>query len=270
MKYPRKVDYLRDRTGGVKIWEEYWQEQDLAKQIEELKKDEVAPIMRKWIVNTTNKKGDQIILDGGCGNCRYLMYFGGLGYEVVGVDFNERATNLAKYFNSSLKVLRANVLALPFRSESFDYYISLGVLEHFVEGPEEGLKEAHRVLKKHGVLFFSVPYINNLRILEQHLENLRKKFSDGQRKPEGVFYQYYFTKKELNAMLTSFGFEVLKEYPLNQELGLLRAMLFVRKNRILNYLTINLAKVIKRFLPWFSPHMVLLICKKGDLDLHDG
>ena len=268
MRFLRKVEYLKDRAGGAQFWEEHWYEQDSVNPLEELKKDRVAPLIRKWVMSPTGKPGT--MLDGGCGSGKYLVYFSELGCEVVGVDFSKRAIKVAKRIDSNLKVVQASVLTLPFCSESFDYYLSLGVLEHFVEGPEAGLREAHRVLKKNGMFFLSVPYMNNLRTLGERLENWRSKLSGGQRKPEGEFYQYYFTKKELNSILVNLGFQVLKDYPLNQELGLRRAVPFVKKNRILNYLTLNLGKLIKHFLPWLSPHMVLLVCKRGDLDLHDG
>lgn len=266
MKYPRKVDYLKNRAGGVELWEEHWHKQDIKKQIERLKKDSVTPIVRRWIQHATGEGQSPRILDGGCGAGRYLVYFGKLGYDIIGADNSANAVRVAKSFDANLKVVRASVLDLPFDSQSFDHYLSFGVLEHFINGPEQGLKEAYRVLKKDGILFLPVPFMNNLRMLYEHIENFRSKISGRQKIPEGEFYQYYFTKKELKSILNSLGFEVLRDYPLNQELGLLRALPFVRKNRLSNYLTVNLAKAIKLFLPQFSPHMVLLICKKRELD----
>jgi len=263
MKSPRKVEYLKNRAGEVEFWEEHWHKQDVKKQVEQVEKDSVTLIVWGWIQHATEERQNPRILDGGCGTGRYLVYFGKLGYDIIGADNSANAVRVAKNFDANLKVVQASVLDLPFDSQSFDYYLSFGVLEHFIDGPEQGLREAYRVLKKDGMLFLSVPFMNSLRLLEEHLWTLREKIFNKQRAFEGDFYQYYFTKKEFKSILCSLGLEVLKGHPINQELGLLRAMPFVRKNRFSNYLTLNLAKAIKLFLPWFSPHMVLFVCRKG-------
>ena len=262
MKYLRKVEYAS--VAGVEIWDEAWTK--VGVRLEGIEKTIITGVVRKWIKATSEGQNSRI-LEGGCGAGRYLVYFGRLGYDIIGVDNSANAVTVAKNFDANLKVARASVLDLPFHSESFDYYLSLGVVEHAIDGPEQGLKEAYRVLKRDGLLFVSVPYMNSLRILYERLGILRSKLSIRQRKPEGDFYQYYFTKKEMTSILVSLGFEVLKDYPLNQELGLLRAIPFVRKKRASDYLVRRLAKAIKLFLPWFSTHMVLLVCRKVNLSV---
>jgi len=264
MKFPRRVEYLKNRPTGVKFWDEHWHKQDVKRQVEQVGKDPVTMIVRKWIEDTIGEGEHPGILEGGCGTGRYLVYFGKLGYDMIGLDFSVSAVEAAQKIDANLKVVQATVLDLPFASESFDYYLSFGVLEHFIDGPEQGLKEAHRVLKENGMFFLSVPYMSNWRLLEERFPALLGKSSSRQGELKGNFYQYYFTKEELNYLLTSLGFKVLKDYPVNQELGLLRAVPFARKNRALNYFVINLARVSKFLLPHFCAHMILLICRKVD------
>ncbi|MFC1871157.1 class I SAM-dependent methyltransferase [Chloroflexota bacterium] len=260
MKFLRKVDYTG--VGGVDVWDEHWQKQHINTRLNQVEKDPVTPIIRKWIEDTTVDKEHIKILDGGCGAGRHLVYFGKLGYEIIGVDFSPVAVKSARDFDPNLKIFEASVLELPFDSETFDYYLSLGVLEHFIDGPEQGLKEAHRILKKGGMLFLSVPYMNRLRMLYKHLGNLRYKSHKKEAGVGGQFYQYYFTEDELSWLLTSHDFQVLRDYPLNQELGLLRAVPFVRNKRVLGYIAIKLAGAFRFIAPHFCAHKIMLVCKK--------
>jgi len=260
MKFPRRVEYLKDEGQRTGFWEEYWHKVGI--QIKQVEKDPVTAIARKWIEDTTGEGKCPKILDGGCGSGRYLIYFGELGYDITGADFSANAVKAAKKINANLKVVQATVLDLPFASQSLDYYLSFGVLEHFIDGPEQGLREAHRILKEGGMLLLSVPYMSNLRLLEEHLYPFIRKIRNRSREAKTIFYEYMFTRGELVSILNSLGFEVLRDYPLNQELGLLRALSFFRSNRILNYLVINLAKMSKFFIPHFCAHKILLICKK--------
>jgi len=260
MRFPRRVEYLKDEGQRGGFWEEYWYK--VGTQIKQVEKDPVTAIARKWIEDMGEERKHPRILDGGCGSGRYLIYFGELGYDMIGADFSTNAVATAKKIDANLKVVQATVLDLPFAACSFDYYLSFGVLEHFIDGPEQGLKEAYRVLKKGGMLFLSVPYMSNLRLLEERLYPFIRKIQNKPREAKTTFYEYMFTKGELVSILGSLGFEVLKDYPLNQELGLLRALPFTRKNRILNYLVINLAKMSKFFLPNFCAHKILLVCRK--------
>lgn len=262
MKYLRIVEYKV--VGGVEFWDEVWPKSGV--RIESIEKDHHTGIIRKWIEATSGGQ-NPLILEGGCGAGKYLVYLDRLGYDIVGVDNSANAVTVARNFDANLRVARASVLDLPFCSESFDYYLSFGVVEHSIDGPEQGLREARRVLKGDGILFVSVPYINSLRMLYEYLGVLKNKLFNGQREPKGEFYQYYFTKKEMLSILASLGFKVLKCYPLNQELGLLRAIPFARKNRVSDYLVRRLANVIKLLLPWFSAHMVLLVCRKVNLSV---
>ena len=109
-------------------------------------------------------KGGRII-DGGCGFAKWVIYLKRLGYDIIGIDNNELAISKLKDYDSSLQVELGDILDIHYPDSSFDAYISMGVVEHFEDGPLPALKEAYRVLKPDGLIFVSVPTVNTLRKL---------------------------------------------------------------------------------------------------------
>lgn len=107
-------------------------------------------------------KGGSVI-DGGCGFGKWVIYLKRLGYDIVGIDNNELAIRKLKDYDSSLQVEMGDILDIHYPDSSFDAYISMGVVEHFEDGPLLALKEAHRVLKPDGLIFISVPTVNIIR-----------------------------------------------------------------------------------------------------------
>lgn len=74
----------------------------------------------------------KLVLDVGCGMGRYAEVVSRWGAHVVGIDLSRAVEaavrNLKGRTNAS--VFQADVFALPFAPESFDYIYSLGVLHH--------------------------------------------------------------------------------------------------------------------------------------------
>jgi len=103
------------------------------------------------------------VIDGGCGFAKWVIYLKRLGYDIVGIDNNELAISKLKDYDSSLQVELGDILDIHYPDSSFDAYISMGVVEHFEDGPLPALKEAYRVLKPSGLIFVSVPAINIVR-----------------------------------------------------------------------------------------------------------
>ena len=86
--------------------------------------------------------------------------------------------------------------------------LSLGVLEHFIEGPQDIVEEFSRTLKDHGILIISVPWINPLRRFKQILKLYRRTPSSSLE-----FYQYVFSFEEVRTMLERYNFELLFSTP---------------------------------------------------------
>jgi SAM-dependent methyltransferase len=73
----------------------------------------------------------KLVLDVGCGMGRFAEVATRWGAHVVGIDLSEAAAVAARNLRERAFVaLQANVFALPFAPESFDYIYSIGVLHH--------------------------------------------------------------------------------------------------------------------------------------------
>ncbi len=74
----------------------------------------------------------KLVLDAGCGLGRYLRVAKDYAQTVIGVDFSDavnRAHQIATT-SANVHVLQADLTALPFRPETFDFVYSIGVLHH--------------------------------------------------------------------------------------------------------------------------------------------
>ena len=99
------------------------------------------------------------LLDMGCGRMPYKDFLFGHGQikEYVGLDIDG-----AIQYDSNLKPdFTWDGFTMPFLDETFDTIFATEVLEH-CPFPEVTLKEAYRVLKPGGCLFFTTPFFWNL------------------------------------------------------------------------------------------------------------
>jgi SAM-dependent methyltransferase len=92
----------------------------------------------------------KLVLDVGCGMGRYAEVVSRWGATVVGIDLSAAveaaARNLA---DRDVTILQADVFALPFAPESFDFIYSMGVLHH-TPSCENAFKTLPQYLKPGG------------------------------------------------------------------------------------------------------------------------
>jgi SAM-dependent methyltransferase/uncharacterized protein YbaR (Trm112 family) len=82
--------------------------------------------------------GGKVVLDAGCGMGRHLHFTARHAGEAIGVDFS-KAVDAAHRNTRELPrahVVQADLKALPFRRDAFDFIYSLGVLQH-LPAPEK-------------------------------------------------------------------------------------------------------------------------------------
>lgn len=167
-------------------------------------------ILKKFL----NGKGK--LLECGCNPAKYLIHFNKVfGYtELYGVDAEDVAPSLQnlKHFGVNARIIRADVLNLPYKDSCFDVVFSAGLIEHF-KNPFEPLKEMHRVTRK--ILITFVPVCYGFRgfvrkriedrasgasfkehyiIREQHF---REWFSELNEKPIIIPYGFYTIKGQI-------------------------------------------------------------------------
>ncbi|MFW9996536.1 MAG: methyltransferase domain-containing protein [Candidatus Odinarchaeota archaeon] len=166
------------------------------------------------------------ILEAGCGNGQFVFYLRQYGYDVYGIDYAEETVNKIRSVIPTAPISIGNILSLDYSDNSLGGYISLGVIEHFEDGPYRALKEAHRVLKPRGTLFLTVPYINFSRLVSI---KWRKLIMEG-----SGFYQYYFDKNEIIKVIRSCGFDIIATHPLDSFTGfrrLIKSYININQNR---------------------------------------
>ena len=122
-------------AGSDRFWEEAWNDgRELEEAIRFCAVDPLAPLFDRY-----TSRGSRL-LEGGCGQGQYVVYYGLQGVRVVGVDFAGRALARLKRYAPTSTVCRGNVAQLPFCSGAFEAYYSGGVVEHFEEGAETALQ----------------------------------------------------------------------------------------------------------------------------------
>ena len=104
------------------------------------------------------------ILDIGCGDGRHLSFFNTLGFNhIAGTEISKETVEIAKQNLSSLGInadVRVGVNnALGFEDDLFDYLLSWNVCYYLDDKMDfsSHVKEYARVLKKDGILVFSIP-----------------------------------------------------------------------------------------------------------------
>ncbi len=177
------------------------------------------------------------ILEGGCGYGAWCDWFEIRGHDIIGIEYNQTIIDTAKKFNPTVSVELGNILDLKYPDSSFDAYISLGVIEHFENGPQPALKEALRILKPDGYAIITTPYLNPLRQLFSH--PIRSIFFFFARLigKKTYFWEYRFTENELVGYIKDAGFEIVEvsfdDYPKNESrrhIGLWADWFLLRKN----------------------------------------
>jgi 2-polyprenyl-3-methyl-5-hydroxy-6-metoxy-1,4-benzoquinol methylase len=109
-------------------------------------------------------------LDLGCGDGVWLYKASTSGHKVFGVDAAFAGLTLAQneFRRHALvypAIVQGSSYALPFASQTFDYVVSLEVIEHLVD-PSAFLAEAHRVLKPNGTLIVTTPMARNDGVID--------------------------------------------------------------------------------------------------------
>src|SRR6187200_3184289 len=95
----------------------------------------------------------KLVLEGGCGNGRYVKLANDWGARVVGVDISDAVEIAQKNAGSrpGVDIVQADLFKLPFRPETFDVVYSVRVLHHTPDA--KGACQAIQPLVRRGGLF---------------------------------------------------------------------------------------------------------------------
>jgi len=134
---------------------------ELSDLVESCKEDEMCHIVERYV------SPEAKMLEAGSGSGRWVIFLDTIGYDVTGIEINKRDVCRLKAYYPEIKATCGDITRLSYENDSFDSYLSFGVLEHLIDGPEIALSEAHRVLKENGVAIISVPLNNFLWGIER-------------------------------------------------------------------------------------------------------
>lgn len=145
-------------------------------------------------------------LEAGCGLGYYVEALAGRGFRIEGIEYSKDLVDAILRVRPTLPIRCEDALEIRVPDASYDSYLSFGVVEHRIEGPEPFLSEAFRVLKAGGWAFVSVPAFGPIRRLKAHLGvyHAVNERSD--------FFQYGFTAEEMRQLLRDAGFHPLCHY----------------------------------------------------------
>jgi len=119
------------------------------------------PLHPQWLLFRDEEQRFKIIakvatgnvLDLGCSEQKLLKYLP-KSCNYFGLDYPDTAVNLYK----TSPTIYGDAQKLPFNDNSFDTISFLEVLEH-LPNPQAAVSECYRVLKPHGKMIFSMPFL---------------------------------------------------------------------------------------------------------------
>ena len=210
------------------FWDKWW-----SKELE--LNNELLSVRNTWasrIVEQYIEPSEGLILEGGCGRAEHVAALFNSGYRVIGIDFAQNTVKRMKESFPTLDIRLADIRKIPFDNDSFAGYLSLGVIEHFLEGYDTILDEMYRVIEPGGYLFLAFPYMSPLRKIKACLRMYEFQetglLSDD-------FYQFALDHKNVIRTFNKKGFRLVKIRPFDYESGV-KQELSQRISKFLNKL----------------------------------
>lgn len=149
-------------------------------------------LMDFFIKNLNGKK----ILDVGSGPGRDAMILSEKGFDVIGIDLSSAFITMGKKNAPKAMFMKMDMRKLEFSDGTFDGVWAIASFLHIPKDQaKQTLLELKRVLKKDGMLLIAVK------------EGSGEGFDENKKFPR--FFSYY-TTEELNALLESCGFTIMR------------------------------------------------------------
>jgi ubiquinone/menaquinone biosynthesis C-methylase UbiE len=174
------------------------------------------------------------------------------------------AKNIIDTLNSAFPDVpfhQGDIRKLPYTDKTFDGLISLGVIEHFLDGQDQMLREAARVIKPGGHIFVSVPALNGYR----KWKIKHGLYAKSATKP---FFESCISVEELDSLLMSSGFSPVEHCYMNT------VMTFAQETPLrplywhiedVRYVRGIIDRILNLLIPKkIFGHMVMVVAKRND------
>ncbi len=211
------------------------------------------------------------ILEAGCGRGRWVFYLRRKGYDIEGIDIAGSAVRAARAFDPAVPITQGDVLSLPFPNDSFEGVISLGVVEHFEDGPDAAFIEVRRVLRRGGLFLVTVPTQN---VMRKMMFNKIKAAQLAFKKLRGerlAFEEYRYSRRQFSELLERSGFSTLDcrpdDFVSPRNMGLFTDSRFLRsrvKQWELNTAGRALNTLLSSVSPWLHCSGTLWVTRKEE------
>lgn len=200
------MPYVKSSFRDPDLQNDYmWQNSSFESVLETIRHRSIAPVLQQHL------RPGSLVLEAGCGNGAWLRWLNDQGHRTVGIDNNIRI--ISHGTGRRLWLVENDVLSKCFADATFDACLSLGVVEHFPDGPHAPLAELRRVLKPGGLLFVSTPCNNAFRRFVNHPLRDLLNLSYRLRGRKLHFVEYRFERHELVEHVRRAGFEILGTTP---------------------------------------------------------
>lgn len=143
-------------------------------------------------------------LDIGCGYGRDCVFFFNNGLEVVGVDFSERAIDIAIKENPKINYMILDLInGLPFKDENFDICYSNAVFQWFDIFEMKNLAdEIVRVTAKEGYIVIAIPIFDVPNM--KYNENMIFSYNGTDLYRDTLFDMFYNCKKVKESIIKEY------------------------------------------------------------------
>jgi SAM-dependent methyltransferase len=242
-------------TADSHFWDDHWKDH-LSPEIYKKAEQGNLGIFERVFTQYLPKSGR--ILEAGCGLGQYVVALRSRGYDCDGVEWGGNTVQAIKALLPEAAIRAGDVTQLDVPDGFYKGYISLGVVEHQLEGPKKFLQEAHRILADDGVMLISVPHFHALRKLKSKLGLYAKNIENLS------FYQYAFSIHEMESLLGKTGFVVIDTFPYDGYKGVKDEIAIIRRMLQWRGIGWRLQNWLKSW-DWAERnlgHMILFVCRK--------
>ena len=206
-----------------RYWYEYWKarltpDYYASAEAAALRNEEMGRILLEYL------PAQGPFLEAGCGAGYWVAAMRARGMQIEGIEYARELVELVHAASPQLPVRWGNALAIDRPGEYYNAYLSIGVVEHRLEGPDPFLAEAYRVLQPGGKILIAVPFYGPLRRFKTVMAMATMRYRRGDacrrhaphhpRRPALPFFQYGFRGAEFLHLLRKAGFDVEYVQPL--------------------------------------------------------
>ena len=124
----------------------------------------------------SSKEAVKSICDLGCGDGRLTKELAEcfVDKDVAGIDYSSRAINLAKALNPNINYIKQDIINDTIERK-FDAITLIEVFEHIpLELCNDFVKSTSKILNNNGILYLTVPHINN-PVNDKHFQHFNSK-----------------------------------------------------------------------------------------------